>query len=83
MRILAFSDLHRDLEQAARLTELSADADVVIGAGDFASVHQGLEETIDAAWIHSAVSKPTKVAPTMQSVSVSMTSLEVPSTSLP
>ncbi len=48
MRILAFSDLHRDLEQAARLTEMSADADVVIGAGDFASIHNGLEETIGA-----------------------------------
>ncbi len=48
MRILAFSDLHRDLEQAARLTEMSADADVVIGAGDFASIHNGLEETLGA-----------------------------------
>ena len=48
MRILAFSDLHRDLDQAARLVEMSADADVVIGAGDFASVHDGLAETIGA-----------------------------------
>ena len=48
MRILAFSDLHRDLGQAATLVEMSADADVVIGAGDFASVHEGLEETIEA-----------------------------------
>ena len=48
MRILAFSDLHRDLDGAARLVELSGDADVVIGAGDFASVHEGLAETIDA-----------------------------------
>ena len=48
MRILAFSDLHCDLEQGAKLVEMSADADVVIGAGDFASVHEGLEETIGA-----------------------------------
>jgi uncharacterized protein len=48
MRILAFSDLHRDLGQAAKLVEMSADADVVIGAGDFASIHEGLEETIGA-----------------------------------
>jgi Icc-related predicted phosphoesterase len=48
MKILAFSDLHRDLDQAATLVEMSADADVVIGAGDFASVHEGLGETIDA-----------------------------------
>jgi uncharacterized protein len=46
VRILAFSDLHRDLEQAARLVEMSGEADVVIGAGDFASVHEGLEETL-------------------------------------
>jgi len=48
VRVLAFSDLHRDLDQAARLVELSRDADAVIGAGDFASVHEGLDETIGA-----------------------------------
>jgi uncharacterized protein len=48
VRILAFSDLHRDLGQAGQLVERSSDADVVIAAGDFASVHEGLEETIDA-----------------------------------
>jgi Icc-related predicted phosphoesterase len=48
VKILAFSDLHRDLGQAARLVEMSAEADAVIGAGDFASVHKGLEETIAA-----------------------------------
>ena len=48
MRLLAFSDLHRDLGAAASLVERSRDADVVIGAGDFASVHEGLEETIAA-----------------------------------
>jgi len=48
VRILAFSDLHRDLDQAAKLVEMSAGADLVIGAGDFASVHEGLTETIDA-----------------------------------
>jgi Icc-related predicted phosphoesterase len=48
VRILAFSDLHRDTDQAARLVEMSTGADVVVAAGDFASVHRGLEETIDA-----------------------------------
>ncbi len=33
MKLLAFSDLHRDLEQAAVLVSLSADADLVVGAG--------------------------------------------------
>ena len=60
MRILAFSDLHRDLEQAARLTEMSVDADVVIGAGDFASIHEGLEETINAL---SGITTPTVLVP--------------------
>lgn len=60
MRILAFSDLHRDLHQAKQLVELSAEADVVIGAGDFASVHEGLEETIEAL---AAISSPTLLVP--------------------
>jgi uncharacterized protein len=60
VRLLAFSDLHRDLGQAARLVEMSGEADVVIGAGDFASVHEGLDETIDAL---SAIAKPTILVP--------------------
>lgn len=48
MKLLAFSDLHCDLDRAAELVERSAEADVVVGAGDFASVHKGLEETIAA-----------------------------------
>ena len=60
MRILAFSDLHRDLGQGAKLVEMSAEADVVIGAGDFASVHEGLEETIGAL---AAIGAPTVLVP--------------------
>lgn len=48
MRILAFSDVHRDLGRCADLTERSREVDLVIGAGDFASVHEGLGETISA-----------------------------------
>jgi Icc-related predicted phosphoesterase len=48
VNLLAFSDLHTDLGQAERLVALSADADVVVGVGDFASVHEGLAETIGA-----------------------------------
>jgi uncharacterized protein len=58
MRILAFSDLHRDLDQAARLVEQSTDADLVIGAGDFASIHEGLEEAIE---ILAAIEAPSLV----------------------
>ena len=60
MRVLAFSDLHRDLEQAARLIVASENADLVIGAGDFASVHEGLTPMIDAL---SAIDRPTVLVP--------------------
>jgi Icc-related predicted phosphoesterase len=60
MRILAFSDLHTDLDGAAHLVELSAGADVVIGAGDFASVHERLTETIDAL---APINTPTVLVP--------------------
>jgi uncharacterized protein len=60
VRLLAFSDLHRDLDGAARLVEQATDADVVIGAGDFASIHEGLEETIGAL---AAIETPTIVIP--------------------
>jgi Icc-related predicted phosphoesterase len=60
VRVLAFSDLHRDTGQAGRLVEESADADVVIAAGDFASVHDGLEQTIDAL---KPIATPTILVP--------------------
>ena len=60
MKLLAFSDLHRDLDQGAKLVAMAADADVVIGAGDFASVHEGLEETIGSL---SAITAPTILVP--------------------
>ena len=60
MRILAFSDLHRNLGQAAELVEMSEDADVVIGAGDFASIHEGLNETIGAL---ESITAPTLLVP--------------------
>jgi uncharacterized protein len=60
MKLLAFSDLHRDLGQGAKLVEMSAEADVVIGAGDLASVHEGLEETIE---VLAAIETPTVLVP--------------------
>ena len=60
MKLLAFSDLHRDLGQAEKLVEMSAEADAVIGAGDFASVHEGLEEAIGAL---AAIEAPTVLVP--------------------
>jgi uncharacterized protein len=60
VHLLCFSDLHRDLEQAALLVEMSAEADIVVAAGDFASVHEGLSETIDAL---SGIEAPTVLIP--------------------
>jgi Icc-related predicted phosphoesterase len=60
MKVLAFSDLHRDLDGARSLVERSADFDVVIGAGDFASVHEGLDETIA---VLAAIETPTVLVP--------------------
>jgi Icc-related predicted phosphoesterase len=60
MKLLAFSDLHRDLDQAAELVAMSAEADAVIGAGDFASMHEGLGETIDAL---ATIETPTVLVP--------------------
>ena len=45
-RILAFSDLHGSAVAAARLVEAAADADLVIGAGDFCNMRHGLGEAM-------------------------------------
>lgn len=47
MRILAFSDLHRSRDAAQVILDASRQADVVVGAGDFATKGIGLSETID------------------------------------
>ncbi|MBS1880835.1 MAG: metallophosphoesterase family protein [Actinobacteria bacterium] len=60
MKLLAFSDLHRDLDQGAKLVAMAADADAVIAAGDFASIHEGLEETIE---VLARIEKPTVLVP--------------------
>ncbi|GAB4240877.1 MAG: metallophosphoesterase family protein [Acidobacteriota bacterium] len=56
MRILAFSDLHRDLKRARSIVERSRTADVVVGAGDYATVRRGLAEIIA---VLRAIEKPT------------------------
>jgi Icc-related predicted phosphoesterase len=60
VRLLAFSDIHQDLKQAARLAELSAGADVVVAAGDFGSVHRGVAETCDMLVV---IETPTVLVP--------------------
>jgi Icc-related predicted phosphoesterase len=60
LKLLAFSDLHRDLDRAARLVETAPDADVVVAAGDLASVHDGLSETVEAL---EGIDVPTVLVP--------------------
>lgn len=42
MKILAFSDLHHSCGRAEALVAASAEADLVIGAGDFCNMREGL-----------------------------------------
>jgi Icc-related predicted phosphoesterase len=42
VRILAFSDLHRDERASRSLVERSRQVDVAAGVGDLASMHRGL-----------------------------------------
>lgn len=60
MNFLCFSDLHRDTKAAERLVVASADVDIVIGAGDFATCRQGIADTID---ILSKIDKPAVLVP--------------------
>jgi uncharacterized protein len=47
MRLLVFSDLHCDAALARRLADRAGEVDVLVGAGDFASVRRRLNVTID------------------------------------
>ena len=60
MRILAFSDLHLARARAADLVAASSDADLVIGAGDFCNMRQGLSE---AMALLSGITAPFVVVP--------------------
>ncbi|MES0864588.1 metallophosphoesterase [Ruegeria sp. SCPT10] len=60
MRILAFSDLHMARNRAADLVEASAQADLVIGAGDYCNMRQGLAEAMQML---SGISAPLVLVP--------------------
>jgi Icc-related predicted phosphoesterase len=60
VRLLAFSDIHRDLDQARRLAEMAGDADVLVAAGDFGSMHRGVDQLIDMLVV---VETPTVLVP--------------------
>lgn len=60
MRILAFSDLHRNTNNAQLIVAAAATADIVIGAGDFATEGLGLSDTFE---ILKALTIPTIIIP--------------------
>jgi uncharacterized protein len=60
VKALVFSDLHRDLDQGRVLVDRAREADVVLCAGDLASVHRGLEETVA---VLAAIATPTFLVP--------------------
>ena len=60
VKLLAFSDLHRDRDQARLLADRAGEADVVVAAGDFASFHIGLRGVID---VLSEIAVPTVLVP--------------------
>ena len=60
MKLLVFSDLHRDRDAAKSLVERSGEADVLIGAGDFAVMRKGIDAVIE---ILREVEKPTVLVP--------------------
>ena len=60
MKVLVFSDLHCSVDAANSIVERSSDVDCVVGAGDFANIHKGIERTID---VLKRIIKPTIVVP--------------------
>lgn len=60
MKLLLFSDLHCDAAAARRLAERAVSADLLIGAGDFASVRRGIDTCIELLRV---VSKPALLVP--------------------
>ncbi len=55
MKLLLFSDLHTDEAAARKLVEQSRSADILVGAGDFASVRRHINMCID---ILKVIDKP-------------------------
>ncbi len=60
MKILAFSDLHHSRRKAEVLVEAAAEADLVIGAGDFCNMRQDL---VGAMTLLAGIAAPVVVVP--------------------
>ena len=60
MKLLLFSDVHCSEAHARALVNKAADADLVIGAGDFGNLRKGTDRCI--AWL-AAIEKPAVLVP--------------------
>jgi Icc-related predicted phosphoesterase len=60
MRLLLFSDLHRNLDAVRNLVLMSQDVDVVVGAGDFGTMRRGADEVIQAL---ASIERPAVLVP--------------------
>ena len=60
MRLLLFSDIHCNHSAIARIVDLAAQADALVGAGDFGTMRRGLLETVSPL---KSVRKPTILVP--------------------
>ena len=60
MKLLLCSDIHRDFPAAASLVERSAEADVLVCAGDLAVMRNGLQDVVD---VLAAAACPTVLVP--------------------
>ena len=60
VKILALSDVHCDTEKCKQLVDISANVDLVIGAGDFGNVRKGLDRTLS---VLRHISKPFVIVP--------------------
>ncbi len=60
MKILAFSDVHCDLDACQQLVKKSENIDIVIGAGDFATARRGLQNVMD---VLKDITKPFIIVP--------------------
>ena len=60
MRLLLFSDLHRDANAARDIVAMSSEVDAVIGAGDFATKRKGISDVID---VLAKIDRPAVLVP--------------------
>jgi len=58
MKLLLFSDLHTDTRAATRMVELARQANVAVGAGDFANARRGISIYIE---ILKQIQKPISI----------------------